>query len=72
MKALDDRGNVGFSNTASFVTDDNEPPMATRNLHAIRGENPGAIALEWTAPGDDGADGLAVAYDFRFSTSGAF
>lgn len=28
----------------------------------------GSVTLRWTAPGDDGMDGAAIAYDLRYST----
>ncbi len=44
---------------------DTIPPAAINDLEAWRGENPGEIILEWTAPGDDGMDGHASGYKIR-------
>jgi hypothetical protein len=30
---------------------------------------PGPVTLQWTAPGDDGANGTATSYDLRYSAS---
>ncbi|HXI55893.1 MAG TPA: discoidin domain-containing protein, partial [Polyangia bacterium] len=68
MKATDDRGNVSaLSNVASGTTPDEVPPAATVDLTAVQGPTAGTITISLTAPGDDGTQGTAKAYDLRWS-----
>ena len=45
---------------------DTTPPAAIQNL-AVNGPPGVRVVLTWNAPGDDGADGQAAAYDIRYS-----
>ena len=69
LKASDERGNEsGLSNVASNETSpDTTPPSAINDLTAAPGTEEGEIDLSWTAPGDDGVEGQAFAYEIRFS-----
>jgi hypothetical protein len=49
---------------------DTTPPAAVADL-AVAGVSSGTVTLAWTAPGDDGSDGTAAAYDLRYTTAGA-
>ncbi len=42
------------------------PPAAVTNL-AVTGTTHNTATLQWTAPGDDGNSGQAIAYDLRYS-----
>jgi len=42
-------------------------PGTVSNLGAVFDSNSGDILLSWTAPGDDGARGIAAQYDLRFA-----
>jgi ferredoxin len=68
--AVDDNGNSGaLSNTATTTTEatpDNIAPDAVTDL-TVTPVDPQGVLLEWTAPGDDGAEGLAAYYDIRMS-----
>ena len=52
------------------------PPATVANLAAVPGDFPGEIRLTWTAPGDDGASGMASAYIIKVAhvaiTGGSF
>ncbi|MCB9536708.1 MAG: fibronectin type III domain-containing protein [Myxococcales bacterium] len=64
VRAVDDRGNLGgVGNTASVDTDDVVPPAAVGDLRATTVDR--GIALEWTAPGDDGDQGTASGVEVR-------
>lgn len=53
---------------ASSLVGDTVPPEAIGNL--VAGQPTGSsLLLTWNAPGDDGASGLASAYDIRWSTA---
>ena len=47
---------------------DTTPPVAVADL-AAGSATPASLTLSWTAPGDDGGTGTALAYDIRYSTS---
>ncbi|UCH83265.1 MAG: hypothetical protein JSW50_12480 [Candidatus Latescibacterota bacterium] len=47
---------------------DTIPPAVVVDLR-IRAPNIHTLAVVWTAPGDDGPDGVAARYDIRYSTS---
>lgn len=65
LRAVDDGGNAGsISNDAAAAT----PPVPPGAVTDLAGTTkPGAAILTWTAPGDDGNVGQAVAYDIRYS-----
>ena len=71
IKTADERSNwSAISNVANNITSqDNTPPSAINDLAALPGQNNGEINLSWTAPGDDGMTGQALAYEIRYSTS---
>ncbi|MBA3052473.1 MAG: hypothetical protein FP827_05220, partial [Candidatus Omnitrophica bacterium] len=48
----------------------NEPPSAVSNLTALSEGSglSGEITLKWTAPGSDGTNGTASAYELKYST----
>ncbi|MCK4306244.1 MAG: hypothetical protein KAY24_18535 [Candidatus Eisenbacteria sp.] len=48
------------------VPNDLTEPDAVQNLHAVL-VTPWSVILSWTAPGDDGADGIADLYDIRMA-----
>ena len=48
-------------------SDDETPPAAVSDLRVIN-PTPTTLTLRWTAPGDDGQQGFAVAYDLRRSS----
>jgi len=70
VRALDDVGRRGdISNVVRSTTQanaDSIPPAAVSDL-AIVDSSEASITLSWTAPGDDGQDGLAYAFDLRYS-----
>jgi len=47
---------------------DTTPPAAITDLAAQPGTTFGSVILTWTAPGDDGSEGMASAYEVRMST----
>jgi len=49
-------------------TSDDTPPAAVDDL-AVAGAYDESAALQWIAPGDDGAYGQAAEYDIRYATS---
>ncbi|MEZ4654003.1 MAG: hypothetical protein R3E12_10590, partial [Candidatus Eisenbacteria bacterium] len=53
-----------ISNIATADLGDTIPPSAVTDLEVFGFEETN-VTLTWTAPGDDGADGLATAYDLR-------
>jgi Tol biopolymer transport system component/predicted Fe-S protein YdhL (DUF1289 family) len=67
MKCADEVPNwSAISNVASTEVIDIVSPSAITNLLAgSAGET--SVNLTWTAPGNDGADGTAAAYDMRYS-----
>ena len=71
MKAADEMPNwSGLSNVVQVTTlpPDVTPPAAIADLAAIDTQS-NTVTLTWTAPGDDGNAGTAVAYDIRYSTT---
>jgi len=66
--ALDAAGNEATTSFATSGVDATPPDAVTVTLGALDRHLP-SVVLNWTAPGDDGAIGLAVAYDIRFSKS---
>lgn len=71
IKAADERDNwSGLSNIATNKTAlDSTPPASINDLAAAPGSDNGEIDLSWTAPGDDGSLGTAMAYDIRYSSN---
>lgn len=72
IKSVDEAGNwSAISNVTSRPTlappVDRVPPSDTTDLVA---SDPGtnSVKLTWTAPGDDGASGVATLYDIRYDT----
>ena len=67
----DEIGNKEVSVDYTFTTSGGEPdttsPAAVDDL-ATSDVTETAVDLSWTAPGDDGMDGLAYDYDIRYST----
>lgn len=70
IRAADEVPNwSGFSNVAMKTTSgDATAPSAIADL-TVTGTTGTSLALRWTAPGDDGASGIAASYDIRYSTS---
>ncbi len=69
VRAYDEASNWGgVSNSPAATTHEQNPPAAITNL-SIGVVNGSAVALYWTAPGDDGATGTAAGYDLRYSSS---
>ena len=66
-----DNGFAGseFADEQSFIiSSDPTPPAAVTNL-SVSSVNTSTANLTWTAPGDDGDQGIATTYDIRYSTS---
>ena len=71
MRATDESNNVSqLSNVASGNTPplDTTAPAAVTNLLASI-VNSNTVMLSWTAPGDDGTNGIATSYDVRWRTN---
>lgn len=69
LKAYDDANNASpLSNlvNAAILTD-TTPPAAVTDLTALSTSS--GVVLSWTAPGDDGNDGLADHYEIRYAVS---
>lgn len=71
MRTFDETSNASaLSNVVPVTTAANDPtpPAAIADLQAV---NPGprSAQLTWTAPGNDGAAGMAEGYEVRYSTS---
>ena len=67
LKTVDDAGNVsGLSNVVEVQTGDTEPPGQVTDLGVATIE-PHAVSLRFTAPGDDGDQGTATAYELRYA-----
>ena len=68
LKTRDDGGNLSeLSNVASATTPlDTVPPAPVRDL-AVVTVSYERVTLSWTAPGDDGDEGRAAAYDLRYA-----
>jgi chitodextrinase len=54
--------------TENGIAPDDTPPAAIADL-AVLSTSDVSITLGWTAPGDDGDDGTATAYDIRYGIS---
>ena len=68
IRTADERGNVSaISVVASSSTPDEMSPSATSDLAAATGTGAGTLVVSLTAPGDDGTQGTAQAYDLRWS-----
>lgn len=61
-------GDDGNGNEPPTSPTDEAPPARVEDL-AVTVEGDSAVALTWTAPGDDGASGTAASYDIRHSES---
>lgn len=57
----------GHLNAASSLEDDGEAPAGVREMRVGEGLTPRLLPLEWLAPGDDGLEGKAAAYEVRLS-----
>jgi hypothetical protein len=66
--AIDAAGNEAVT-TFSVSGSDATPPAAVAVTLSNIDRHLPAVQLDWTAPGDDGMTGLAVAYEVRFSRS---
>ena len=60
-------GTEGPASAPVTVTLDSTPPAAIGDLSVIKGDNQGELVLSFTAPGDDGDQGTATAYDVRWT-----
>lgn len=75
IKAVDDSENIStLSNIAQAATTDlpdEIPPSNITDLTVHEGftSNLNTIKIQWTAPGDDGMQGIADHYEIRYSTS---
>jgi hypothetical protein len=71
IRASDESNNVSqLSNVASASTpplDTTAPAGVTNLLVSIVSSN--TVTLSWTAPGDDGTNGIATSYDVRWRTN---
>jgi hypothetical protein len=68
IKVADEAGNLsGLSNVVSTMPRDLTPPAPIQDLSADTGPDIGEIYLSWTAPGDDGYNGIASAYLLKYS-----
>src|SRR5882757_10017673 len=71
LRAVDESGNNGaLSNDAAAITAP-VAPAAITNLAAqmtVTGST-ASVTLTWTAPGDDGTEGTASAYDVRYGNT---
>jgi len=66
MKAFDEVGNHSPMSNVAVGTTQVVPPSVITNLIALD-VGPNKAVLGWTAPGDDGDQGQASAYDMRYS-----
>ena len=65
------RGNAARTGSrlyAPVLTRDRVPPGGISDLR-VESRGPGAVALLWTAPGDDGSVGLLPSYEIRWQRS---
>jgi len=72
MKTGDEVPNVStLSNTPSLATAPSPDVTAPATITDLALSNPteNTITLIWTAPGDDGATGIAASYDIRYATT---
>ena len=58
----------GQSITGSFTVADEAPPAVVTDLF-VCDPSANSLTLTWTAPGDNGHEGIAAAYDIRYATS---
>jgi len=47
--------------------EDTYAPGAIDDLSAVTGDDMGEVDLDWTAPGDDGYEGIVTGYEIRYS-----
>jgi WD40 repeat protein len=67
LKTADEVPNwSAMSNVASVTLIDSMPPEQVTDLAAVM-VTAVTVRLTWTAPGDDGAEGTAIAYDLRYA-----
>ncbi len=68
MRTADEVPNwSGLSNVVNTTTPDNVSPSPIMDLSAESGEESGELTLNWTAPGDNGNNGIADHYMILFS-----
>ncbi|NCD32536.1 MAG: hypothetical protein EOL87_03870 [Spartobacteria bacterium] len=70
----DNSVSAGITNDGTFALfgvdrTDTTPPATITNLLAVSGTRPGYVDLAWTAPGDDGMSGTALAYYVQSGTN---
>jgi len=69
LKAADEIPNwSAMSNVVGAVVADAIPPGPVTDL-AVTSTTTHSATLSWTAPGNDGAEGTAAAYDLRYATA---
>lgn len=71
IRAIDKVGNEALNNnvaSAMAKEDDTTPPAAVTDLVATPGVGNDRIDLSWTAPGDDGWQGMATKYIIKYAT----
>ncbi len=68
MTAVDEAGNISPMSNVAMSGTAVMPPGTIIDLEALTVER-NAVELTWTAPGGDGYEGQAAAYDLRYSTS---
>jgi dipeptidyl aminopeptidase/acylaminoacyl peptidase len=69
LKAADEVPNwSAMSNIVSATLADTIPPATVTDLAAVFAST-ATVDLSWTAPGDDGDEGMASAYDLRYALS---
>ena len=72
IEAKNSIGNQGslsnLDNNSAWV-EDQTPPAPITDLVAVTGEYGGQLNLSWTAPGDNGIEGRAIAYVVKYSLS---
>ncbi len=66
IKAIDADGNEGALSPPASAETRPVPPAPVGDLLARAASQ--AVVLEWTAPGDDGNEGIASRYEIRYST----
>ncbi|MDX9864716.1 MAG: hypothetical protein RBT34_07930 [Anaerolineaceae bacterium] len=64
-------GHTKYIDVDAFIVSNPEtiPPVDVGDLLAYTGPDKGSIDLAWTAPGDDGIEGTASEYIFRYAES---
>lgn len=69
LKAVDDADNwSAMSNVVNALIQDQTPPAQVTDLRETA-QTATSITLGWTAPGDDGASGIATRYDIRYAAT---